>query len=463
MLRDSLNNKNTWIIGVLLVIITLLHYSNLTAVRELHNFYRMLYYIPIILASFKYRLKGGLITSIIVSLLYAPHIFLFNTELSIILINQYLEIMLFLSIGFITGWLVEGDYRKQKLLENNIVEITKLQNYTRNIVDSIDSGVLAVDTNLVITALNREGEKILGVQDAIGVNASSVFDYSIVDILNQTKLQKFKYTDIKTVIKVDDEEKYLKLTVSPLLNILNKIQGLVIVIEDYSNEKYLEAQTARADRLSAVGELASGIAHEIRNPMGIIKTISQTLLKEEDQESMMEGLGIIVKEVDRANKVIQTLLNFARPDVNIVEKVNTGALIDEVLIIINKYAINKKIEIICDIGREIIIMGDKEKLKQVFINILLNSIQSMENGGKIWISTEVGDLGVSISFRDTGTGIEKEDLNKIFNPFFTTKEEGTGLGLSVSNRIIQDHNGYITIDSVVNEGTIVVIYLPLYE
>jgi signal transduction histidine kinase len=87
----------------------------------------------------------------------------------------------------------------------------------------------------------------------------------------------------------------------------------------------------------------------------------------------------------------------------------------------------------------------------------------MENGGKIWISTEVGDLGVSISFRDNGTGIEKEDLSKIFNPFFTTKEDGTGLGLSVSNRIIQDHNGYITIDSVVNEGTIVVIYLPLYE
>ncbi len=463
MLKDTLNNKNTWTIGVLLVIITFLHYSNLTAVRELHNFYRMLYYIPIILASFKYRLKGGLVTSIIVSLLYAPHIFLFNTELNILLINQYLEITLFLSIGFITGWLVEGDYRKQKLLENNIVEITKLQNYTRNIVDSIDSGVLAVDTNLVITALNREGEKILGVQDAIGLNASNIFDYSIMDILNQTKLQKFKYTDVKTVIKVDDKEKYLKLTVSPLLNILNKIQGLVIVIEDYSNEKYLEAQTARADRLSAVGELASGIAHEIRNPMGIIKTISQTLQKEEDQESIVEGLGIIVKEVDRANKVIQTLLNFARPDVNIVEKVNTRGLIDEVLIIINKYAINKKIEIVCDFSREIIIMGDKEKLKQVFINILLNSIQSMENGGTIWISTEVGDLGVSISFRDTGTGIKKEDLSKIFNPFFTTKEQGTGLGLSVSNRIIQDHNGYITIDSVVNEGTLVVIYLPIYE
>lgn len=463
MLKNTLNNKNTWIIVSLLIIITFLHYSNLTAVRELHDIYRMLYYIPIILASFKYRLKGGLITSIIVSILYSPHIFLFSTEVNIVLVNQYLEIMLFLIIGFITGWLVEGDYKKQKLLENNIVEITKLENYTRNIVDSIDSGVIATDTNLVITSLNREGEKILGVRDAIGSNISTIFDNSIIDILNQTKLQKFKYIDAKTVIKVEDEEKYLKLTVSPLLNILNKIQGLVIVIQDYSSEKYLEAQTARADRLSAVGELASGIAHEIRNPMGIIKTISQTLQEEEDQESIVEGLGIIVKEIDRANKVIQTLLNFARPDANITEDVNVNELIDEVLLIVNKYALNKRIELICEYGKDIIIMGDKEKLKQVFINVILNSIQSMGNGGTISISTEVNDSGVNISFKDTGAGISKENLSKIFNPFFTTKEQGTGLGLSVSNRIIQDHKGYITIDSIVNKGTLVVIYLPIHE
>ena len=463
MLKNTLNNKNTWIITTLLIIITFLHYSNLMAVMELHNFYRMLYYIPIILAAFKYRLKGGLITSITVSLLYAPHIFLFNTEVNIALINQYLEIMLFLIIGFITGWLVEGDYNKQKLLENNIVEITKLQNYTRNIVDSIDSGVLATDTNLVITALNREGEKILGVKDVNGLSVATIFDDNIIDILNQTKLQKIKHIDAKTVIKVEDEEKFLKITVSPLLNILDKIQGFVIVIQDYSNQKYLEAQTARADRLTAVGELASGIAHEIRNPMGIIKTISQTLQEEEDQESIVEGLAIIVNEVDRANKVIQTLLNFARPDANVIGEINISDLIDEVLLIINKYAINKRIEINCDYGKDIIIMGDKEKLKQVFINVILNSIQSMGDGGTISISTEVNDSGVNISFKDTGIGITIENLTKIFNPFFTTKEQGTGLGLSVSNRIIQDHKGYITIDSIVNKGTLVVIYLPIHE
>lgn len=462
MLKRTLNNKNTWIIVSLLIIITFLHYSNLAAVKEIHNFYRMLYYIPIILASFKYRLKGGLIISIVVSLLYAPHIFLFTTEISIALVNQYLEIMIFLTIGFITGWLVEGDYKKQKLLENNIVEITKLQNYTRNIVDSIDSGVLVTDTNLLVTALNREGEKILGVRDAIGSNVSTIFDGNIIDILNQTKLQKFKYIDVKTVIKVEDEEKYLKLTVSPLLNILDKIQGLVIVIQDYSNEKYLETQTARADRLSAVGELASGIAHEIRNPMGIIKTISQTLQEEEDRDSIVEGLAIIVKEIDRANKVIQTLLNFARPDSNRIEEVNINELIDEVLLIINKYALNKRIQISFDYDKDLIIMGDKEKLKQVFINVILNSIQSMGDGGTVSINTEVSDSGVNISFKDTGAGITKENLSKIFNPFFTTKEQGTGLGLAVSNRIIQDHNGYITIDSIVNKGTLVVIYLPIH-
>src|SRR5690606_165810 len=120
MLKNTLNNKNTWIIVLLLIIITFLHYSDIQIVWELHNFYKMLYYIPIILASFKYRLKGGLITSIAVAFLYAPHILLFNTDdVNIALINQYLEIILFLSIGFITGWLVEGDYRKQRLLENN--------------------------------------------------------------------------------------------------------------------------------------------------------------------------------------------------------------------------------------------------------------------------------------------------------------------------------------------------------
>lgn len=460
MIKKLLKDKYFWSISLLILIITFFHYSNITTEWELHNFYRKLYYIPVIFAAFKFRLIGGMIASIIVSILYAPHIIWFSSGLNIGLINQYLEILLFIIIGFITGWLVEEDYKKQSLLENNIKEITRLQNYTNNVINSIEGGVLATNNSLVITSLNRGGERILGLEDALGINISTIFDENVIDILNQTKLQGFMFSDIKANIKVDGEEKYLRLTISPLFNIVDKIQGIVIVIHDYSNEKYLESQNTRVDRLSAIGELAAGIAHEIRNPMAIIKTISQTLQNEYDQESISEGLTIIIEEIDRANKVIQSLLNFAKPDVNKVERIKLNALLDEVLIIINKFAINKNIDINVQLDKESIILGDREKLKQVFINIILNSIQSMDNGGLIIITTKLSDLGVNISFRDNGMGVAKENLNKIFNPFFTTKEHGTGLGLSVSSRIIQDHDGYITIDSNINEGTLVVVYLP---
>ncbi|MBU5313497.1 PAS domain S-box protein [Tissierella carlieri] len=429
---------------------------------EIHIFYRKLYYIPIILSSFRYRLKGGLISSIIVSILYAPHLSIFRTGISITLLNQYLEIALFLTIGFITGKLVELDYEKQKSLENKVIEITKLQNYTKNIVDSINSGVLSTDPNFIITSINKEVEKIFGEKDLEGVNITRILkDKNIIDILNQAKIQKIHFSDIKTEIKVGDEEKYLALTISPLFNILDKVQGLVIIIQDKSREKYLEAQTVRTDRLVAIGELASGIAHEIRNPMGIIKTISQTLKEEKGDKDLVEGLEIIIKEVDRANKVIDGLLNFARPIENEMKEISLSELLKEVVLITDKYLSKQNISMELNINEDTNIIADKEKLKQVFINIIFNGVQSMSSGGTITINTEIIDNGVNISFIDTGIGIKKENLEKIFNPFFTTKEKGVGLGLSVSHRIIQDHNGYITIDSTESKGTQIDIYLPM--
>ncbi len=460
--KKVFKDKYFWIISSLIVVITFLHYSNLMSEWEIHIFYRKLYYIPIILASFRYRLKGGLISSIIVSILYAPHLSIFRTGISITLLNQYLEIAMFLTIGFITGRLVELDYEKQKSLEGKVIEITKLQNYTRNIVDSISSGVLSIDSNFIITSVNKELERIFGVAGLAGINVTSILkDKNVIGILNQAKIQKIHFTDIKTKIKVEDEEKYLVLTISPLLNILDKVQGLVIIIQDKSREKYLEAQTVRADRLFAIEELASGIAHEIRNPIGIIKTISQTLREEKEDEDLVEGLEIIIKEVDRANKVIDGLLNFARPMENEMKEISLNELFKEVVLITDKYLSKQNVNLKFHIDEEVDIIADKEKLKQVFINIIFNGVQSMSSGGTITIIAEVIDNGVSISFKDTGIGIKKEHLGKIFNPFFTTKEKGVGLGLSVSHRIIQDHNGYMTIDSTESKGTQIDIYLPM--
>ncbi|WP_158016527.1 two-component system sensor histidine kinase NtrB [Tissierella creatinophila] len=380
------------------------------------------------------------------------------------MINQYLEITLYLAIGFITGKLVELDYRKQKLFENKVIEITKLQNYTKNIVDSINNGVISTDTNFFITSINRKGEDILGIDEKDEINITNILnDKNVLDILNQAKEQKLQFTNIKTNINVDGEDKFLSITVLPLFNILNKVQGLVIIIQDKSREKNLEAQTVRADRLVAVGELASGIAHEIRNPMGIIKTISQTLLEESDEKDLTEGLEIIVKEVDRANKVINGILNFAKPPDNEMKEISLTELFKEVVLITDKYLSTNNANMELSIGQDVNIEADKEKLKQVFINLIFNGVQAMDKGGKIFVTTELREKGVNISFKDTGRGIKKENLKKVFNPFFTTKEKGVGLGLSVSDRIIQDHNGYLAVDSIEGEGTQIDIYLPMQQ
>ena len=223
----------------------------------------------------------------------------------------------------------------------------------------------------------------------------------------------------------------------------------------------MEAQAVRSDRLVAIGELATGIAHEIRNPMGIIKTISQTLQEENDNEDLLEGLEIIVKEIDRANRVIDGILNFAKPIGNEMKKISLNQLLDEVVMITDKYVSKQNVFVELYLLNEINIIADKEKLMQVFINLIFNATQAMEMGGNIKISAEPIDNGVNISFKDSGIGIKKEDMKKLFNPFFTTKEKGIGLGLSVSDRIIQDHNGYMIIDSIEGEGTQIDIYLPL--
>lgn len=461
MKKNILYDKYFWLINVTVIIITFLHYSTVMSKWEFHIFYRRLYYIPIILSAFKYRLKGGLLTSFIISILYAPHLMFNFNGFNIASINQYFEIILFLSIGLITGRLVEADYKKQQQLESKIIEITRLQNYTKNIVDSIESGVISVNNDFIITSVNREGEKILENMVKIGQKITSVIkDEKLYEALKQVKVQKKPVSNINIKLSYYEKEIYLEFKVFPLLDILNRIHGQVIVFEDKSKEKYLEAQTARADRLATVGELASGVAHEIRNPMGIIKTISQVLQDETEDLNMKEGLEIIEKEIDRANNVIQSLLNFAKPSTNVIERFSLDDFLNDIVLITEKYIKNHDIELSLKLTGNIEIMADKEKMKQVFINIILNSVQAMPKGGKLKIETSLLNEWLNIRFQDTGIGIPKDNLKKIFNPFFTTKEKGTGLGLSMVNRIIEDHGGYINVESTVNKGTKVDIFIP---
>lgn len=466
-MKSRNNTKDIAFVSISILIITLLHYFTVSTKWDIHDFYRRLYYIPIIVSAFKFRLKGGVITSLVISLLYAPHLFLYFGKIDIAILNQFLEIIMFIVIGTITGFLVESDYRKKMLLEFQIKKLTDLENYTQNILDSITNVLIAVNKDLKIKSINKEGRDLFNVNNEfIGKSLHDLFiEYDKIEkILKDVFTFEKKVLEIETKCKTKDEKIiYVRLLAYPLININNKVEGIVIILEDISEIRKLESQIRRTEKLSAVGELASGIAHEIRNPMGIIKTISQIIYKEINDEELKEGISIIIHEINRANEVIKGLLDFAKPDIHQVKLQSIAQIIQDIILITKKYAQQHKVKINYDSDGDIKILLDSEKLKQAFVNIIFNSIQAMPDGGELNVNLKVTDKHVKISFEDTGIGIPKDKLEKIFDPFYTTKDKGTGLGLSITHRIIEEHSGHIEIESEIEKGTKIDIYLPIRQ
>ena len=238
----------------------------------------------------------------------------------------------------------------------------------------------------------------------------------------------------------------------------------------YDDLKKSKSYIRRADRLASLGTLTAGLAHEIRNPLVAIKTFTQLLPERlEDEEFRNHFLNIASGEVDRISALVTELLEFARPSEPKFEMEDINNILDGMVLLVSTETKSKHIGIIKDYALDLHpITIDREQMKQVFLNILLNAIEATSENGKIYVKTRSfvkpeGEAYIQIEFTDTGCGIPKEYLEEIFTPFFTTKEKGSGLGLSISNQIIQDHKGYIDVESQVNKGTSFFINLPLSQ
>jgi len=224
----------------------------------------------------------------------------------------------------------------------------------------------------------------------------------------------------------------------------------------------------RADRLSSLGLLTAGLAHEIRNPLVAIRTFTQLLPERYDDAEFREGFqGLALKEVDRICGLINDLLSFARPSRPNVAQENINNVVDGIARILETEAKEKNVEIKRNFPAKLpSVWIDREQMKQVFMNLILNAIQAMKGGGSISIATrpyakDQGGQFVQVEIRDTGVGIPKENIDHIFDPFFTNKDEGSGLGLSISHQIVQEHGGHITVESKVGVGTAFFINIPI--
>ena len=238
----------------------------------------------------------------------------------------------------------------------------------------------------------------------------------------------------------------------------------------YEDLKRSKSYIRRADRLASLGTLTAGLAHEIRNPLVAIKTLTQLLPDRlDDEEFRDQFLKIASGEVDRISSLVNELLDFARPSDPKLEFEDINAILDGMILLVSTETKKKQINILKSYASDLPpVLIDREQIKQVFLNILLNAIQATAENGRIMVKTRAfmkpgGEPYAQIEFTDTGCGIPGEHLEEIFNPFFTTKSTGSGLGLSISHQIVQDHRGYIDVESQLERGSSFFINLPVKQ
>jgi signal transduction histidine kinase len=266
-----------------------------------------------------------------------------------------------------------------------------------------------------------------------------------------------------TLVTSSGQEIHVQASTSRMRAVGGTVLGAVVTLEDVSDIRALTDQLIRADRLAAMGELTAGVAHEVRNPLGVIRASVQLLEDSRaDSERIREAAGVIKQEIDRLDKVIKALLDFGRPSKPTLVLTNLRSVLEDVILFTNRFA--KQADVTIDLAIEEgdlrPVVGDPDQLKQVFLNLVTNAVQAMDRqGGTIRVTGDSSDDYVVITVADTGPGIAPEDLNKVFDPFFTKRADGTGLGLTIVHRIIDEHDGHIEVESS-RQGTTFIVTLP---
>ncbi|MFF2289860.1 PAS domain S-box protein [Peribacillus butanolivorans] len=251
-------------------------------------------------------------------------------------------------------------------------------------------------------------------------------------------------------------------TIVPFYTVEGKPFQFLALRYDITERKQTEEMLHRQDKLAAVGQLAAGVAHEIRNPLTSMKGYTEYLQLDEKDENRLEYLGIIMDEINRVNEIVEEFLELSKPQSLILETKNIVPIIQNVLSLTEFDARKKNVILFFDCyHEEILIRCDENRLKQVLLNFVINGIEAMPDGGEIKVVTELKEEKVHISIIDTGVGMPPDQLRRIGEPFFTTKKSGNGLGLMISFKIIESHLGRVFVESEVNKGTVFNIVLPM--
>jgi two-component system sensor histidine kinase AtoS len=369
------------------------------------------------------------------------------------------------------NFMIEQIRRHRNELEDRLREITSLKAYTDNVLASMTNGLMTIDLEKKIITVNEMAERIIGRGKGgiAGFSMEQVLgeQHPLYRILIDTLTQEKGISHIEVELKKDGESLWLIAGTSLLIGGDGKATGALAIFQDITEIKALEEKLRQADRLAALGTLSAGLAHEIKNPLSAIKTFVQLLPQKMGNLSFMEKFNITVpREIDRINHLVEDLLELTRRRVRPLVDLKVDALILQVIELHGEELKRRQIVFQDHLNKTLSsVHGDAETLYRAFSNLIINAIQAMPNGGILSISSKLDSSSSSleISFRDTGIGMDETTAKNIFNPFFTTKDKGAGLGLALTRKIIEDHRGTIEVVSKKGMGTTFTVHLPVVK
>ena len=357
-------------------------------------------------------------------------------------------------------------------LEQKVSEYERLKDFNENIVESINVGVLAVDLQDRVESWNSQMEVMYAKPrwQVVGRSLSEVFPASFVEEFYRVRqnpgihnLYKFR------LATPTGESRVVNVAIAPLVTRKFNVVGRLVIMDDITERIELEVQLTQADKLSSIGLLAAGVAHEVNTPLAVISSYTQMLAKQLQSDSQKAALlDKITKQTFRASEIVNNLLNFSRTTGTEFAEISLNKVIADTLALLDHQFKVAGVQVESELHENLPpIQGSAGRLQQVFLNLFLNAKDAMAGGGVLNVATLNGDF-VSVRVTDTGSGIAQEHIHRIYDPFFTTKtspaagqNRGTGLGLSVSYGIIQEHGGNIRVESRPGEGTTFTLDFPL--
>ena len=442
--------------------------------------FTFLYLVSIITASMLLYRRGGLLAAsgavilygVLVDLLYygllplPPEAAPIDWSPTRLYFNMAANFLGFYATALLTSYVSEQLQRTSRELDANRQNLAELRALNQNVVESIPSGLITLSSFGTASFINPAGAQILRKEPLLVLGRHvTELGFFTLDEWNEAREELAAGEVVRKEIddEIDGASRNIGFAISPLSTLDGKAAGYTLIFQDLTDMKKLEAELRLKDRMAAVGELSAGIAHEIRNPLAAIAGSVQVLKGSQSLTPQEQRLmSIVLKESERLNKSISDFLRFVRPQERRALEYDVAASLAETLDLLeNSPELHERHEI----RREIFppsfhLVGDADQIRQVFWNLARNAVQAMPNGGVLTVRTSFDDAAYRITFSDSGRGMSSADLRRLFQPFRTNFPTGTGLGMAISYRIVQEHGGKIEVASTEGAGSSITISLP---